>query len=676
MNIHSISIDTDLEENQYIISGDVKVIQNHKRAKENFKAIDALFENNKIYVPFSTEDKPNQYDDKELQYQSILEIFKDFDIKKPQETEETKKFVANYKQENKNFEEFSQKAKNIRNSIHEINSFKNLTKTISNNLTRTLYPLQLLSAYHLAFAQNACNFSVPGAGKTSIVYGAYAYLKSLEKDDVKHINRLLIISPLAAFAPWKNEYQECFGKKTTVKELVGIPAADRKNHFLIGDEEITLISYQSASNESDVEAIKNFLKRKENKVMVVLDEAHRIKNVEGGKWAKAVLSIAKYAKSRIVLTGTPAPNGYQDLHNLYKFIWPQKDIVKYPIYYLQSLSDNSYTPQAKSDINTLIDRISPFFIRIKKSHLKLNPPCINKPIMVGMSQSQKTIYDYIEEKYIDYFENQVSSDNFINKLKKAKLIRLMQAMTNPNLLNKPLDNYLNEEGLSNNLNLDDRGIIKLIKNFNPLKEVLPKFKAILKIIQENIIKKSGADGKVVIWTIFIQNIFDLKKFLSSHNINCEVLYGKTPNENEDTPEDILTREKVIKQFHQKNCRYKVIIANPFAVGESISLHKACHNAIYLEKNFNAAIYMQSKDRVHRYGLSENDIINYYYVLTENTIDQTIHNRLIEKEDRMLEIIEQEIPLLSLDMDSEDNEEQEDIKAIIKDYYARKAIKIS
>ncbi len=35
---------------------------------------------------------------------------------------------------------------------------------------RRLYTLQMLSAYHMAFAQNACNFSVPGAGKTSIVY--------------------------------------------------------------------------------------------------------------------------------------------------------------------------------------------------------------------------------------------------------------------------------------------------------------------------------------------------------------------------------------------------------------------------------------------------------------------------------------------------------------------------
>jgi SNF2 family DNA or RNA helicase len=110
---------------------------------------------------------------------------------------------------------------------------------------------------------------------------------------------------------------------------------------------------------------------------------------------------------------------------------------------------------------------------------------------------------------------------------------------------------------------------------------------------------------------------DLQTYLRANSVECELLHGATPAD---------SREEIIKQFHQPNCVYKVIIANPSAVGESISLHKACHNAIYLEKNFNAAMYMQSKDRVHRYGLDDNDVINYYYLISENSIDQTIHDR--------------------------------------------------
>jgi hypothetical protein len=663
-----MSVFIELEKGRYILTGDICFIKNNRLIKSDFEAYDANFDiNNQIIIPFSTEENPNDFDDEENQYKAILDLFEEYDIDF-EKTEEVKNFVAEIDQENENFKEFSLKAKNIRNNIHQNDDFKKFTLVVCKELNRELYPLQLLSSYHLAFAQNACNFSVPGAGKTAVVYGAYAYLKNLSSENSKHIDRLLIISPLAAFAPWKNEYKECFNKDTSIQELVGVSATYRKNHFY-SDEytEITLISYQSASNDSDVQSIKDFLKR--NKVMLVLDEAHRIKNTEGKKWAKAVLSIAKYANSRVILTGTPVPNGYQDLYNLYEFIWPSKNVIGYPVNYLEELN-TGYTPSAKQSIKTLVNRISPFFIRVRKSDLRLPEPIENKPIIVQMSKTQRKIYDYIEQKYIDSFE---SNDNsgFVGKLKKAKLIRLMQCMTNPNLLNMVLENYLADEGCTNNLDVDDRDIMQLIKSYNSKQETPPKFIKILELLKQ-INAKQGADGKVIIWSIFIQNIHDLKEYLNKNNIECELLYGAIPTEK--TEINVPNREEIINKFHQPDCPYKVIIANPFAVGESISLHKACHNAIYLEKSFNAAMYMQSKDRVHRYGLNKNDIINYYYLISENSIDQTIHDRVLEKEQRMLDIIEnEEIPLLNMNMDDSDENNEDDIRAIIRDYHARKII---
>lgn len=117
---------------------------------------------------------------------------------------------------------FSKQAKEIRNNNCSVDDFAEFTKSLAQNMKkRTLYSLQLLSAYHLAFSQNACNFSVPGAGKTSIVYGAYTYLKNLSEDNPKHVNRILIIGPLSSFGPWENEYEECFGVKVKAKRLSG-----------------------------------------------------------------------------------------------------------------------------------------------------------------------------------------------------------------------------------------------------------------------------------------------------------------------------------------------------------------------------------------------------------------------------------------------------------------------
>ena len=144
-----------------------------------------------------------------------------------------------------------------------------------------------------------------------------------------------------------------------------------------------------------------------------------------------------------------------------------------------------------------------------------------------------------------------------------------------------------------------------------------------------------------------------------------------PVERDDIPmESVITREKIIREFHRPDSSFKVILANPFAVSESISLHKACHNAIYFERTFNATHFIQSKDRIHRVGLVPGTITYYNFILSKNTIDETIHNRLIAKEQRMLEIIEgQEIPLFVENMDY-DIDLEDDIKAIIRDYVRR------
>ena len=78
--------------------------------------------------------------------------------------------VNNYALEEEKFDEFAEKARLIRDNHCDKAEFQDFVDSVSKNLpNRSLYELQLLSAYHLAFSQNACNFSVPGAGKTSVV---------------------------------------------------------------------------------------------------------------------------------------------------------------------------------------------------------------------------------------------------------------------------------------------------------------------------------------------------------------------------------------------------------------------------------------------------------------------------------------------------------------------------
>ena len=88
----------------------------------------------------------------------------------------------------------------------------------------------------------------------------------------------------------------------------------------------------------------------------------------------------------------------------------------------------------------------------------------------------------------------------------------------------------------------------------------------------------------------------------------------------------------------------------------------------MERSFNAAHFIQSKDRIHRYGLAEGIITNYYYLISTDSIDNTINSRLKIKEDRLNKIMES-MPIPLFDNVSETGG-IDDIKAILQDYATR------
>ena len=570
--------------------------------------------------------------------------------------------IKAYQDREQSFADFSKKAKDIRENhpiISEFNDFKE--SLVLNMRARQLYTLQMLSAYHMAFAQNSCNFSVPGAGKTSVVYGAYTYLKHLAESNPKHVDKLLIIGPLSSFGPWENEYKECYGREADSMRLTGTISKERKSLYLHGIDtcEITITSYQSVVTIK--EELKFFLKH--NKVMLVLDEAHKIKNTQGAITAVSTMELAEFARSRVVLTGTPAPNGYEDLYNLFKFIWPDRNVISYNVAQLANMSAKPNDER----VTDLINKISPFFIRVKKSDLHI-PPATQLCITVPMSDSQRIIYDTIENKLMQSFD-ETNKSPYLKKVRKAKIFRLMQVATNPELLKQAISGMVDDEGNSIVESEEDSTFINNILQFIG-NETPEKFKRAGEIAKEII----ATGGKVVIWASFIRNIERMAQYLDSIGIPSRTLYGATPVESadEENERSMETRESIVREFNSDNASFNVIIANPFAVAESISLHKKCHNAIYIERTFNAAHFIQSKDRIHRYGLPEGTITTYYYLISEKSIDETINSRLAFKETRLNEIMESmPIPLFD---NSLEEEGIDDIKAIIKDY-AQRANKI-
>lgn len=553
-------------------------------------------------------------------------------------------------QERQKFSEFSEKARTIRNDQCDTREFEEFKNSLSNFRIK-LKIFQLLAAYHLSFSQNSCNFSVPGAGKTITVYGAYNYLKQLPKENIKKVDVIVVVGPLSSFKAWKDDYNKVYGRKPKYLEIYGgiskKTVSEKLNSTLTGIE-LVLINYHSLNTY--LEELINYMKL--NKTMLVLDEAHKIKKIDDGLWSTSALGLAKFPVSRVVLTGTPAPNGYEDIYNLYKFIWPSRDVIGYSPGQLSTMSKNNNDYR----LNDLQNRIEPFFIRITKNQLKLPDAKFIDPILVEMGKIQQAIYDELNNKTPSLERDAKNNPSIFQ----SRLIRLRQAATNPNLLNRSLKDYydyLDGDFVHQVKLVDDLGLTQeteeMVKNY--LKNETPsKFLKTLEITQQLI----AENEKIIIWCEFVGNILDLSRFLTKNAIKNELLYGGVDNEK---------RESIIDQFHTDD-ELKVIIANPHAVGESISLHFACHNAIYLEQSFNAASYMQSKDRIHRLGLTPDVVTRYFYLHSLGTVDEVIHKRVLEKEEKMIGIIEsREIPLFTNNADFlEDN--NSDLKAIIRHYY--------
>lgn len=102
------------------------------------------------------------------------------------------------------------------------------------------------------------------------------------------------------------------------------------------------------------------------------------------------------------------------------------------------------------------------------------------------------------------------------------------------------------------------------------------------------------------------------------------------------------RQEAINRF--RNGDSMVLIANPATLAESISLHRVCQNAIYVNRNFNDAQFIQSKDRIHRINMPHGTTATYYFLMNSNTVDDYVGEKLAIKEQRMLAILDDDIQI--------------------------------
>ncbi len=497
------------------------------------------------------------------------------------------------------------------------------------NLKRKLETHQLKSLHHLNSCSSAAVFSVPGSGKTSVVLAYYEKLKLEGK-----VDHIFIVGPVNSFVSWVKEFSLNINRELKSKILgSNIKKEDRKI-FYSQKLNCEMIMAHFSTIANDVVSLKKFFEY--NKVLLVIDEAHNIKKIDG-RWSNAVLSLGKVVNYKVVLTGTPLPNDLRDVYNYLDFLFGENFVFNKKD---KARIENLLNQEKKIEAIDLVrEKINPFYTRVTKKELNLSTPNFNKPIVVDMNPIEKKIYDAIQSK-ISHYGRESFLDNieFVQKICRARIIRLKQAASYVKNLETAIDeDILNEDEKI----LKDNDIKGLIASYDKLEKPAKLLKLISMV--KDFKEKSK---KVLIWSTHLKTIDLILENLSLENIVVKKITGETNR-------DFEIKKNIMEEFNDNNSDLDALVALPQACSESISLHKACQNAIYYDLNYNAAEFLQSLDRIHRVGGSEIHPVYYNFLHYEKTVDTKIFEKVFLKADRQMQIIEEDNLTFDLSED-EDN----------------------
>lgn len=463
---------------------------------------------------------------------------------------------------------------------------------------RPLRPFQIRDFNALASLQHGANFSVPGAGKTTVTYALHAR----ERREGR-ATKLVVIAPLSAFGAWEDDVAEVLDPPLSVGRWRGGP---------LPSTDVILINYQRIQTATSL----LFDLMVEHPTHLVVDEAHRAKRGAAGEWGRSILSIAPFAARRDVLTGTPAPNQPRDLLAVLDIAWPG-GIIRRSVPPSMLRADSS-----DADMRSLNRVVSSLYVRTTKNELGLPTPRVMLDA-VPMGDLQQQIYDALLDKYTGSLDLGRRDAAMLAQMGEVTMY-LLQAACSPRLLsvNSSTPRQYPYPTLAIQAGSRLAGLIDSYADH----EVPAKIQRAFRIISRNV----EMGRKTLVWSNFPDNLLDLEMMLAG--LNPALVYGAIPS-NEDAEPGVRTRERELSRF-KDDADCWVLLANPAAMSEGVSLHHWCHDAIYIDRTFNAGQYLQSVDRIHRLGLSDEIDTRITILTSSGSIDDKVNSRVEEKARRL------------------------------------------
>ena len=309
--------------------------------------------------------------------------------------------------------------------------------------------------------------------------------------------------------------------------------------------------------------------------MVVIDESSTIKNPTSERF-KALKRIVNATERMVLLSGTPTPNGLQDIwsqiylidggkrlgknitafrqrymiQNPYIHSWKMKDGVENEIY--DSISDVSYVLRAKGNLDI--------------------PDIIYNEISIELTKEGRIFYDEMESNYLTTIDEDTITAGSAGVLS-GKLMQLANGFAYDGDKTLRIGGYCKADKLLEMLGSDEMNDKSVL--------VFYWFKEDLKIIQDTL-----------------------------HGLDVRVLQD----------------EKDVFDWNQG--RIHVLLAHPASTGHGLNLQFGGHIIIWYGLTWSLELYEQANARLHRSGQVYPTVV--HHLIATDTIDEEIMKRLREK----------------------------------------------
>jgi SWI/SNF-related matrix-associated actin-dependent regulator 1 of chromatin subfamily A len=372
--------------------------------------------------------------------------------------------------------------------------------------------------------------------------------------------KILIICPASLKINWQREIENYTDRSVYISE--------GKNFSQ--EHDFVIINYDIIKNFHDVKKKSDSKILGTNFDLVVVDEAHYIKNGQAQR-TKLINDLVKKVDRLWLLTGTPMTSRPMDYFNLLSLVDSPvaKNWMAYAIRYCGGYQFNAggrkiWNVTGASNLEELRDRTSGLTLRRLKQDVLYLPDKIITPVYLRLKSKQ---YEEVMGDYYNWYEK------------------------NPD---------------------ESKSLTVQFTKLTQVRQVIAEEKVIQTIeLAENIIEQGK---KVIIFCNFTNSLDRIIQHFGKTAVRLDGSMSK--------PE----RQNSVDKF-QEDDKVKVFVGNIKAAGVGITL-TAGEAVIMNDLSFLPSDHSQAEDRAYRYGQKNNVLV--YYPIFENTIEGIIYDILNKK----------------------------------------------